>query len=294
MIEERSLTYRLIDVFIYIVLALLALSCLLPFMHVLALSMSSKAAVSSDAVVFTPIGFNLDNYEFILQNRQFLNSFGVSMVRVIVGVITTILLVVVTAYPLSLDRIHMPGRLAFKVVMLFGLLFGVGLIPIFLTYRNLGLLDNFLVLILPPAINIFYIIVMINFFRGIPSELSEAAWMDGATHLDVLFRIYLPISKPALATVALFAAVGHWNSWFDGILFISQADRWPLQSFLYSLVSTRQINWNSAAGVQQFIEATPEGLSAALIFVAAIPILLVYPFLQRYFVTGLTLGSVKE
>lgn len=294
MIEERSLTYRLIDIAIWTILALLALSCVLPFIHVLSISLSSSSAVAADAVGLLPVGFHLENYAYILQNRDFLNSFGVSIVRVVLGVVTTLVLVGVTAYPLSLDRVYMPGRTVFKVLMLVGMLFGVGLIPTFLSYRNLGLLNSFLVLILPLAINIFYIIIMINFFRGIPYELAEAAWLDGATHWDVLFRVYVPISKPAFATIALFAAVGHWNSWFDGIIYLSQSDRWPLQSFLYALVSTRQINWQSATGVRDFIEATPEGLSAALIFVAAVPILLVYPFLQRYFITGLTLGSVKE
>jgi len=294
MIEERSLTYRIIDIVIWVILAVLALSCLLPFVHVFSVSLSSSSAIAADAVGLLPVGFHLENYTYIMQNRDFLNSFGVSIVRVLLGVTTTLALVTVTAYPLSLDRIYMPGRTVFKVLMLIGMLFGVGLIPTFLSYRNLGLLNSFLVLILPPAINIFYIIIMVNFFRGIPYELAEAAWLDGASHWDVLLRIYIPISKPALATIALFAAVGHWNSWFDGILFLNQADRWPLQSFLYALVSTRQINWQSATGVRDFMEATPEGLSAALIFVAAVPILLVYPFLQRYFITGLTLGSVKE
>ena len=294
MIEERNPMNLIIDIFIWVVLALLALSCLLPFIHVLALSLSSRPAVSADAVGLLPVGFNLDNYAFILRNDQFLQSFIISVVRVLVGVGTTLVIVVLTAYPLSLDRIHMPGRTAFKVFMLFLLLFSGGLIPTFLAYRTLGLVDNFLVLILPLAINIFYIIIMINFFRGIPYELAEAAWLDGGSHMDVLFRIYLPVSLPALATISLFSAVTHWNSWFDGIVYLRQVSDWPLQSFLYSLVSTRQINWQSAAGSLEFMNATPEGLSAALIFVAAIPILLVYPFLQRYFVTGLTLGSVKS
>ena len=294
MIEERSLKYLITDIFIWVVLGLLALSCLLPFIHVLALSLSSRPAVSADAVGLIPVGFNLDNYAFILRNDQFLKSFGISVVRVLAGVATTLVIVVLTAYPLSLDRVHMPGRTVFKVFMLFLLLFSGGLIPTFLAYRTLGLIDSFLVLILPLAINIFYIIIMINFFRGIPYELAEAAWLDGASHIDVLFRIYLPVSLPALATISLFAAVTHWNSWFDGIVYLRQVSDWPLQSFLYSLVTTRQINWQSAAGSLEFMNATPEGLSAALIFVAAVPILLVYPFLQRYFVTGLTLGSVKS
>ncbi|MBZ0297008.1 MAG: carbohydrate ABC transporter permease [Anaerolineae bacterium] len=294
MIEERNLKYFIVDTIIWIVLALLALSCILPFIHLLSKSLSNRAAVSAGLVGLLPIGLTFDNYAFILQNRQFLGSFGISVARVIVAVISTLLLVVVTAYPLSLDRIHMPGRLAFKVIMIFGLLFSGGLIPTFLAFRNLGLLNNFLVLILPMVINIFYIIIMVNFFRGIPYELAEAAWLDGASHTAVLFKIYLPIALPALATIALFTAVAHWNSWFDGIVYINNIDQWPLQSFLYSLVSTRRINWQSASGSLDFQNATPEGLSAALIFVASVPILMVYPFLQRYFVTGLTLGSVKQ
>lgn len=294
MIEDRTLGNRIIDIFIWVVLALLALSCIVPFIHVVAVSFSGRAEVSADLVGIVPINFNLDNYHYIMGNDRFLGSFGISVARVLVGVSVTLLLVVVTAYPLSLDRIHMPGRLAFKIFMLVMLLFSGGLIPTFLAYRSLGLLNNFLVLILPLALNVFYTIIMINFFRGIPYELAEAAWLDGASHAAVLFRVYLPISLPALATIALFAAVMHWNSWFDGIVYISQIEQWPLQSFLYSLVSTRRIEWQSASGSLDFQNATPEGLSAALIVVAAVPILMVYPFLQRYFVTGLTLGSVKS
>ena len=294
MIEDRTLANRIIDLFIWVILGLLALSCVVPFFHVVAVSLSGRAEVSANLVGLVPLNFNVDNYAYILGNKQFLGSFSISVARVLVGVAVTLVLVVITAYPLSLDRIRMPGRLAFKIFMLVMLLFSGGLIPTFLAYRSLGLLNNFLVLILPLALNVFYTIIMINFFRGIPYELAEAAWLDGASHLDVLFRIYLPISLPALATIALFTAVSHWNSWFDGIVYISNIDQWPLQSFLYSLVSTRRIEWQSASGSLDFQNATPQGLSAALIVVAAVPILMVYPFLQRYFVTGLTLGSVKQ
>jgi putative aldouronate transport system permease protein len=189
----------------------------------------------------------------------------------------------------------MPGRTAFKLVMLFGMLFSAGLIPYFLSMRNLGLLDNFMVLILPPALNIFYTIVMINFFRGILSELADAAFVDGASHFDVLCRIYVPISLPSLATITVFSAVQHWNAWFDGILFLRQASMWPLQSLAYQKVTMRQVEWISKVGFQttDFFQITPQGLSAAFVMFAAVPIMLVYPFLQRYFLTGLTLGSVK-
>jgi len=177
------------------------------------------------------------------------------------------------------------------------LLFTGGLIPTFISYSEIGLINNFLVLILPLAINVFFIIIMINFMRGIPRELSEAAWLDGASHFDVLIRIYIPISKPAIATITLFSAVVHWNQWFDGLVFMQRVEDWPLQTWLYSLVTTRQIQWaSSGSDSASFLleNATPDGLAAALIVLAALPIILVYPFLQRFFVTGLTLGSVKS
>jgi putative aldouronate transport system permease protein len=159
-------------------------------------------------------------------------------------------------------------------------------------------LNKFWVLVIPPALNIFYVILIINFFRGIPHELWEAALLDGANHLQVLFRVFIPISKPVLATVTLFSAVQHWNSWFDGVIFLKEASQWPLQSYLYSMVTTRMLQWQTAVSAeragQAFLEATPEGLATAMILIATIPILLVYPLLQRYFVTGLTLGSIKE
>lgn len=301
MIRDRGLSSRIVDGILYLILTLMALACLLPFWHLLAKSFSERMAVMSDIVSLWPIGFNTENYAFILNNRQFLGSFGVSAVRVLLAVVLTLLITVITAYPLSRDRIHMPGRTVIKVLFLIGMLFSAGLIPYFLAIRNLGLYNNFLVLVIPGALSIFNTIVVMNFFRGIPIELEEAAVLDGANHLDILFRVFLPVSLPVLATVTLFTAVGHWNSWFDGIVFLSKSENWPLQSFMYTVVTSRMLEWQTnAIGVndpskaaQSFANATPQGLVAAMIFVASFPIILVYPFLQRYFVTGLTIGSVK-
>ena len=301
MIRDRSLSSRIVDGVLYLILTLLALACLLPFWHLLAKSFSERMAVMADIVSLWPIGFNTENYAFILDNRQFLGSFGVSTVRVLLGVVLTLLITVVTAYPLSRDRIHMPGRTVIKVLFLIGMLFSAGLIPTFLAIRNLGLYNNFLVLVVPGALSIFNTIVVMNFFRGIPVELEEAALLDGATHLDILFRVFLPVSLPVLATVTLFTAVGHWNSWFDGIVFLSKSESWPLQSFMYTVVTSRMLEWqtsnigvqDASRAAQSFANATPQGLVSAMIFVASFPIILVYPFLQRYFVTGLTIGSVK-
>jgi len=296
MVEERTFIDRTVDVILHAILVLLGFACLAPFIHVASLSLSSHAAVSAAKVSLWPVSIHLQNYRFIMRDQVFISSFSVSVLRVLVGVTVNLLVMVVTAYPLSRDSIYMPGRTAFKVIMLIGMLFSGGLIPYFLALRNLGLLNKFWVLVIPGALQIFSAIIIINFFRGIPPELSEAATIDGASHFDVLFRIFLPVSLPALATVALFSAVGHWNSWFDGIIFLKESKQWPLQSYLYSRITTRMLQWHfEGVGreAQAFREATPEGLAAAMILIAAIPILLIYPFLQRYFVTGLTLGAVK-
>ena len=189
----------------------------------------------------------------------------------------------------------MPGRTAYKVILLFGMLFSGGLIPTFMIYKSLGLLNKFAVLIVPLAINIFHTIIVLNFFRGISPEMAEAAEVDGASHLDVLFRIYLPLSMPALVTVGLFAAMQHWNAWFDGLVYITQRTGWPLQSYVYSLVRTGSADAEAVWGtLGQVSNLTPQGLAGAILLFSALPIFIIYPFIQRYFLTGLTLGAVKE
>ena len=294
MIKEKGWGNRVADVIIYGVLTLLALSCLLPFMNVLSTSLSGASAVNSGKVSFWPVDLTLDNYRFLMGDTQIIRSFVTSVARVLLGVSLTVLMCVITAYPLSRDHIHMPGRTFYKFILIFSMIFSGGLIPFFLTIRQLGLFDRFLVLILPGAFNAWLTILVINFFRGIPRELEEAAVLDGASHLDVLFRVFVPISTPVLATVSLFSAVGHWNSWFDGFVFLRTRELWPLQSYLFAQIPKGGVGADLAQLAVAYENATPEALIAALIAFTSIPILLLYPLLQRYFVTGLTLGSVKE
>jgi putative aldouronate transport system permease protein len=299
-ITERTFLDSFVDVVIYVVVGLLALLCLLPFFNVIAKSLSSFDAINVGIVRLLPVGLNFDNYGLLLRDNLFINSFVVSILRVVLAVPLTLLLCAVTAYPLSRDTLRMPGRKAFKMVLLFGMMFSGGLIPTFISYRWLDLLNRFQVLILPGAFNIFYTILLINFFRGIPHEMAESAVLDGAGHFDILFRIFLPVSLPSLATVAVFSAVGHWNSWFDGVMFLNKPELWPLQSFLFQRVMQAptnnlrsQLTSDVAREALSFANATGEGQRAAMIVIASIPIMLVYPFLQRYFVKGLTLGAVK-
>jgi ABC-type glycerol-3-phosphate transport system permease component len=298
MIQGRRFSDRLVDILLYLILLLLAAACFVPLLHVVSVSFSSFRAVSAHAVSLWPVEPHLENFQFVIGHKVFIRTFGNSTLRVVVGVSLSLLVMVVTAYPLSRDSVHMPGRTVFKVLMLFGMMFSGGLIPTFLAYRNLGLYDSFWVLVIPSALNVFSTIVVINYFRGIPEELWEAAMLDGANHFQVLFRVFIPISTPVLATVTLFSAVGHWNSWFDALIYLKKVETWPLQTYLYGTVI--QEVWQPARGQrperagQIFMEATPEGLATAMLLVAAVPIMLVYPFLQRYFVHGLTLGAVKE
>lgn len=298
MIRGTGIADRLVDASLYLILVLLAIACLVPFLHVISLSISSFRAVSAHAVSLWPVEPHFENFDYILGDKAFIRTFGNSALRVMVGVSLSLMVMVITAYPLSRDSIYMPGRNVFKFIMLFGMMFSGGLIPTFLAIRNLGLYDSFWVLVLPGALSIFSTIVVINYFRGIPEELWEAAMLDGANHFQVLFRVFIPISTPVLATVTLFSAVGHWNSWFDALIYLKKAETWPLQTYLYGMITTGRLQHSSAAGAERagelFQQATPEGLSTAMLLIAAIPVILVYPFLQRYFVQGLTLGAVKQ
>jgi len=298
MIRSRRFSDRLVDVILYLLLVLLAVACAVPFLHVISLSVSSYRAVSAHAVSLWPVEPHLENFDYMIGDSGFIRTFGNSALRVVVGVSLSLLVITITAYPLSRDSVHMPGRTIFKFLMLFGMMFSGGLIPTFLAIRNLGLYDSFWVLVVPGALNIFNTIVVINYFRGIPDELWEAAMLDGANHLQVLARVFIPISTPVLATVTLFSAVGHWNAWFDALIYLKKAETWPLQTYLYGIVTTRSLSAHVGGQYERagdlFQQATPEGLYTAMILIAAIPIILVYPFLQRYFVHGLTLGAVKE
>ena len=296
MVEGHSLRGRIVDTVLYLVLILMAISCIAPLIHVMARSLSSYAAIRESSVVLWPVGLNFDNYEFLMTtDRLFMRTFVTSLARVLTGVALTLAVTLLTGYVLSRgDSRHIPGLGVFKFVMLFSMLFSGGLIPVFLAYNSLGLIDNFAVLVLPRALNVFYAIIMANFFRGLPAELIEAAILDGANDFDLLFRIFVPVSLPALATITVFSAVEHWNSWFDGIIFMKLNTNWPLQSYLYSRVTQQLLQNRDTIDPSKLRDMTPEGLTAAMIVMAALPIMLVYPFAQKYFVKGLTLGSVKN
>lgn len=282
----------------YIILITASFLCLFPFVNLLAVSFSSKLAVVGGHVTFWPVEFNTKAYEFIVKNQAFWRSLGVSIKRTILGVAVNLILIVLTAYPLSKSKEDFGGRSFFSWFFVITMLFNAGLIPTYLVVKNTGLINTIWSLILPGALPVFSMLVVMNYMRSLPKELEEAAYMDGAGYLQSLIRIVLPVSKPTLATVTLFSFVNHWNSWFDGMIYMSSVDRYPLQSYLQTVVINPEVFFRNSttrgSDLAIYVELVNAKTSnAAQLFLATIPILCVYPFLQKYFTTGLVMGSVK-
>jgi putative aldouronate transport system permease protein len=295
MIQDNSLGRRLFHILNYTILIATSLLCILPFINLLAVSFSSSAAVSAGNVAFWPVEFTTKAYEFALTGGDFFSSLWISVKRVVLGTLINIILMVLTAYPLSKSAQKLTGRNLYMTFFIITILFNGGLIPTYLVVVKMGLINSIWSLILPGALPVFSMIILMNFIRGLPEEIEESAIIDGAGPMQILTRILLPLLKPALATVGLFSIVGHWNSWFDGIIYMNNPDNYPLQSYLQTLLqSFEQIMLKSGTDYTQLLSMMNARTGrAAQMFLGAIPILLVYPFLQKYFTKGLVLGSVK-
>jgi len=274
----------------YVLMGLLAFICLVPLLNVLAMSLSSQSEIVKGNVFLWPQDFTLDSYRVILGETAFLKSFAVSIVRVFVGTILSTVFTVLMAYPLSKSEWHLPGRNLVMFVIIFVMLFNAGLVPAYLLIRSLGLLKNYLVLILPFLLPVFNVIVVMNFIRMLPHDLEEAATVDGADFFTILTQVIVPLSKPAIVTVSLFTAVMFWNDYFTGLIYLD-IGKYPLQTYLYTMNVNRDItNLEQALLLQNVNDKT---LLSAQMFVALIPVLIVYPFLQKHFVKGIVLGAVK-
>lgn len=274
-------------------LSIMALLCIAPMVNLLAISFSKSQFASAGLVKFWPMGFTTAAYQMAFSNKMFWGALSISLQRVILGTSITIFLNVITSYPLSKSVQYFPARRYYIWYFFFPTLFGGGLIPTFLIVKFTGLYNTIWALILPGAAGIWNCILMLNFFRQLPKELEEAAIVDGASHLTILFKVFVPVSKAVIATVTLFTMVGHWNSWFDGMIYMSGASRYPLQTYLQSIINidlTRITDFD----VRNLAElASPKTLKAAMVFITALPILMVYPLLQKHFAKGIILGSVK-
>lgn len=278
---------------IYTVLAILGLSCILPFIHLIALSFSGSTPVKQGVVTLYPIEFNVDAYKYALDHPSFMRAFGISVLRTIVGVSISLAMLVVTAYPLSKSNEACPLNPVFKVMMIVAMLTGGGLIPMYLVMSWIGLTNTFWALVIPGCLSLWNCFMVMNFFRGVPAEIEEAAIVDGANSFQVMTQVYIPLSVPVIASMALFTGVGHWNDWFSGMLYIARSQDYPLQTYLRQVITTPDFSTLSVEEMQKYAQITAKNNQAAQIVIATFPIMCVYPFLQKYFMTGLTLGGVK-
>lgn len=296
MVEQRTLGSRFFDIFNLVFLLFMTLLCLLPIWYCLMIALSDKAAVQAGNVFLYPIGLNFYSFQVILSEPKFFRAIWVSFERVILGSAFTMTALVLAAYPLSKTTKQFRGRNVLMWIFVFCMLFNGGLIPWFITMKNYNLMDNIWGLVLCGGVPIFNLILVTNFIKNLPEELEEAARMDGAGPWRYLWSILLPLLKPVLATVALFTVVGYWNDFFQGMVLSTREESYPLQTYIQQLVVSTNLQQMASMTVEQMNRMSKlnnESLNAAKIFVAMIPVLIIYPFLQRYFVKGITLGSVK-
>ena len=268
--------------------------CLVPIIYILSMSLSSSTAVSAGKVTLFPVEFTLKSYEYVLQKKEFWSAFIISIERVLLGVGINMLMVILAAFPLSKQKKDFSSRTFFVWFFMITMLFSGGMIPTFMIVKYTWLLNSIWSLILPGAVPVFNMVLLMNFFKAVPRELEERAFIDGAGYFRILFKIYIPISLPAIATLVVFTMVSHWNSWFDGMIYMSDARNYPLQTYLQSILVSTNTKLMTKAQAELLRLISDRTLKAAQVFIAMIPILLVYPFLQKYFVAGMTLGSVKE
>lgn len=282
------------DVILIILLGVICITCVLPFIHLLAVSFSSSSAVAAGKVGFLPVEFTPASYEYVISGGRFLHAMGISLERVILGTLLNIVLMVLTAYPLAKE--DLPGRGILSGFFVLTMLIGGGMIPTYLLVSGLGLKDTIWALILPGALPVYNMIILMNFIRGLPHEVEEAAWIDGASPFQTLVHVIFPLLGPSLATVGLFSMVGHWNDWFSGMIYMSQPINYPLQTYLQTLLVDfeKLLQSDTTGNIKDILSKMNARTGrAAQLFLGALPIMMVYPFLQRYFTKGLTLGSVK-
>lgn len=282
---------KIVNLVIMIFIGILSLLCLLPMVHLLAMSFSSNGAIMAGKVTLFPVGFNVTAYKSVFAHSAMVQSLLFTILLVILFTAVAMFMTTIAAYPLTKSKL--PGRDFFLMVIVLTMFFSGGLIPDYLLMKELHLLDSIWVLVLPGAISAFYLIIMKSFFSSIPIELEESALIDGASHFRILWSVILPLSLPSIATLSLFYAVGRWNGFQDALIYINSQALYPIQLKLYALVISGQATDMSIMEAQNAGAPVPQSLKAASIMFGTVPILLVYPFIQRYFISGVMIGAVK-
>jgi putative aldouronate transport system permease protein len=286
---------RIVDGVVYFVLAVVFFLSIYPFYLAVVLSFNEGLDAQSGGIYFWPRKFSLENYSQLFSDREWITAIFVSVARTVMGTSLTVFFTVLVAYGLS--RRDLVGRKIYFNVIIFAMYFSGGIIPYYAILRQLHLLNNFLVYVVPGMLNIFYMLVSISFIQALPPEMEDAAKVDGAGELRILFSVVLPLSLPLIATIAIFTSVGHWNSWYDSAFFITSRNKAYLHTLAYKLIEVVRratiATSNSTVDTATKVKATMLSRQLAAMVVAVFPILAVYPFFQKYIVSGITLGAVK-
>ncbi|MBU5674342.1 carbohydrate ABC transporter permease [Paenibacillus brevis] len=297
---KDTLGDRIMMLFIYSFLILLAVSTLYPFLNALAVSFNQGLDTSKGGITLWPRVFTLENYKVVFKDDRLMSGFFISVLRTIIGTASAILCTAIFSYGMS--KKELMGRKYYMVMCIITMYFGGGLIPTFMLIRNLGLMNSFWVFIIPSLIGVWNMIIFRTFFQGLPNGLEESAKIDGCGNWGTLFRIVLPLSGPVIATLALFTAVYHWNEWFLAGIYISDQNKYPIQTILRQILLSNIVSEQGGGGLdasslahmQRAKTITSKSLSMATMIVATLPIICVYPFVQKYFVKGVLVGSLKE
>ena len=287
----KSVKNKIWDWVFIIICLLISVICVVPMINLAARSLSSAEFLIRHEVWLWPKGWSFNAYQTVLGDVKYVKSFFWTVFLTVICTFWSLFITTICAYPLIFPKLR--GRGAINIIITITMFFNAGTIPNYLLMSNLGLLDNPLVLIIPSCLSVYNMIIMRSFFYGIPDSLRESAEIDGANYITILWKIYVPLSKPVMATLALFYAVGRWNGYSDALMYITKKDLYPLQLLLYNIINS--INSVEVATQEGF--STPglsESLKAAIVMFSTVPILVIYPFLQKYFIHGVTLGAVKE
>jgi ABC-type sugar transport system, permease component len=282
------------DYAVHFVLLLTALIMILPFYNVVIQSFATPAAIAKQPLYLIPTVVDFSSYSLVFKGHEVWDSLKVSLIVTLAGTLTNMLITVTGAY--ALTKKNVPGNKIFIFLVIFQMLFHGGIVPTYLAIKDYHMLDNILAMILPIAVNTYYLIIMMSYFRNVPEALEEAGRIDGANDIQILLRIILPISVPTLAAITLFYAVDRWNEWWNAMIYIQDPAKFPLQLFLRQMLSdvSQAMNSELAADFTSSANVFTNGVKMAMVIISAVPIMLVYPWLQRYFTAGVTLGAVKE
>ncbi|ALS28103.1 ABC transporter permease [Paenibacillus sp. 32O-W] len=290
-LADKSIGSRIFNLINYSLLILISIVTIVPFIYIVAVSFATPEEVAKGGLMLFPTKFTFGAYQYIFSTETMVRSVLVSVYVTVIGTLINLMLTSFMAYPLA--RPTLRGRSAVLFMVLFTMLFSGGMIPTYFVVKAFGMINTYWSLIVPTAISAFNLIVLKNFFQQIPDGLEESAKIDGCHDLGILFRIVLPLSMPAMATFGLFYAVGHWNTYFNAVMYINDSEKWPVQIVLRQIVLLSQDMIGDSTAQSEPMDYLPQTIRMASIVVATIPIVILYPFLQKYFAKGVMLGSIK-